>query len=401
MTSSRFFQLIFIAALACIAVVRSSAAFADTPPAKAPPGAAPAPTAAPLTVDQLLAQAQIDAAAGHNDAAAGKLHRAVLMDPKNMAVQRLLGDVEYRLEDYKAAEAAYTLVLASDPANKDVLNRLGGVYAAEDRFDDAVGAFRRSLPSTEGFANLVQEYDDAGRLGELEGQYQIELTRNPFLSTSHYNMGVVYAAEKKYDAAIAQYQSALDLSPRDVNALNDLGVVYGELGRHNDAIGLYKRAIGIDEKYYYAWMNWGVELRDLGDLKAAEEKMQHAVTIKSDNALAYENLGVVNDDLGQFTAAVELEQRAISLDPQDRNVYRNLGLIYKEHNLYNLAEAAFIKGLAVHPRNEALHFWLGETYRLQKKYALAAQQYRIALAEDPAYADAKDALAQVEAQIKH
>jgi tetratricopeptide (TPR) repeat protein len=401
MTSTRFFQLIFIAALACIAVVSSSAAFADIPPAKAPPSAAPAPTAAPLTVDQLMAQAQIDAAAGHNDAAAGKLHRAVLMDPKNMAVQRLLGDVEYRLEDYKAAEAAYTLVLASDPANKDVLNRLGGVYAAEDRFDDAVGAFRRSLPSTEGFANLIQVYEDAGRLGELEGEFQVEETRHPFESRSYINLGTVYTAEKRYDAALAQLKNALDLSPRSADAHNELGVIYGESGRFNDAIDQQKLAVAYDPNYSASWMNWGVELQHLGDFRGAAEKIQHAIALKADYSLAYENLGVVDDYLGDFTSAIEMEQRSISLDPREKNVYLNLGVIYVEHNLFNLAEAAFIKGLAVHPRNEVLHTALGETYQLQRKFALAAEQFRIALAENPNYADARNGLNEVEAQIKH
>ena len=325
-----------------------------------------------------------------------------------MTALRLFGDVEYRLEHYKAAEDAYNAVLAVDPSNKDVLNRLGGVYAAEDRFNDATGAFRRSLPSSEGFLNLVQAFEDAGRLGDLEGEQQAEETRHPFEAWSHLNLGIVLTAEKKYDQALGQLRTAIEISPRSAEARNELGIVYGETGKYNEAIEQQKFAIAFDPMYAASWMNWGVELRylyladaDENHLKTAVEKIQHATSIKPDFAQAYENLGVVYDDLGQFTAAVENLQHAIALDPRDRTVYQNLGVIYLDHNLYNLAEAAFIKGLAIHPRNEVLHFALGSTYQKQRKFDLAAEQLRIALAEDPQDSRARELLNQVEAQIKH
>ncbi|HZV79393.1 MAG TPA: tetratricopeptide repeat protein [Candidatus Binatus sp.] len=395
--------------LAATALIAGGVVWANSP-AKAdnssPPGGTYPSVASPNSTHssataQLLAAARADADRGDNEGAAQELHRAAAIEPRNIEIERLLGDVEYRLQHYPAAETAYNAVLAVDPTNRDVWNRLGGVYSAEDRFDDAVGAFRKSLPSKEGFANLVLLYSDEGRLGELEAEYKLEETRNPYEPSNHYNLASIYKAEKKYDAATAQLQYALDRDARYTDAYNLLGNVYGEEGRYDDAINQYKTAIAIDPKYAFAWNNWGVELVNEGQYEAGIEKFNHAIQLEPQLALAYENLGVDYDHLNDFTKAVEYFQRAINLDPHERNVYINLGSLYYTHNQLNLAEAAFIKGLALQPKSDRLHFGLGLTYEAQKKYALAEEQFKIAIAEDPKDTEAASELAAVESQAKH
>jgi superkiller protein 3 len=353
------------------------------------------------TASQLLSAAQADADRGDNQAAAEKLHRAASLEPRSIEIQRLLGDVEYRLQHYQAAEQAYQAVLAVDPGNRDVWNRLGGVYSAEDRYDDAIGAFRKSLPSQAGFANLILAYQDQGRLGELESEIKMDETRNPYDPSNHYNLASIYKAEQRYDAAISQLQYAIDLDGHYVDAYNLLGNVYGEQGRYDDAIGQYRKAIAFDSKYAFAWNNWGVELVNEGQYDASIAKFKQAMDLDPHLALAYENLGVAYDHLNDFTQAVEEFQLAINLDPHERNVYINLGALYYSHNQFNLAEAAFIKGLSLQPKSARLHFDLGMTYEAQRKLALAEDQFKTALADDPKDSEAASELASVESVLSH
>src|SRR4029077_5095692 len=254
---------VIIAIFAAATICSAAQARAGTP------SPAPVPTASgsknpgqpsSASASDLLSQAQADIAAGHNTTARDELRRAAAIDPGNLGIQKMLGDVEYRLENFTAAEAAYRAVLDKEPYNKDVHNRLGGVYAAEDRFDDALSEFRKSLPLREGFANLVQVYQDQGRLGELESEYMIEMQREPMEPGTHDNLGIVYDAEKNYAEAIDQYKTALDRNPRFTDALNALGVVYADEGRHQDAIASYQQTLDLEPRYYLALMNWGVEL---------------------------------------------------------------------------------------------------------------------------------------------
>ena len=378
---------------AAIVMMAGAPAFAD--------GASNSQTVAPsANAQSVFAKARVEAAAGHNDAARADLLVAVKLDPSNLAIQKLLGDVEYRLQNYRAAEAAYKAVLVRDPANKDVHNRLGGVYAAEDRFNDAVGEFRASLPSSEGFSNLVEAYAEQGRLGDLEAEYQLEISRSQFDPTAHYNYGYVLSREQRYADAIGQFTQAVGLQPHFADAHNALGKAFGDTGRYQDAINEYKLALGLNPKHYMAIMNWGVELIYLGDYQGAIDKINQSIGIKNDFALSYENLGVAYDYLGDFTRAVELYQRSISLDPRVWHAYVDLGAIYMVHGLNNLAEAAFIKGLSVNPRNAELHYLLGYVYQKQKKFDLAKQQYDLAAAEKSADPDINKRLVELENQLK-
>jgi tetratricopeptide (TPR) repeat protein len=349
----------------------------------------------------LLAQAQAEADAGHNLAAKDILVAAVAAYPFDMALVKLLGDVDYRTGDFGGAVAAYQKVLASDPNDKDVHNRLGGVYAAQDKYDMAVTEFRRSLPLSEGFTNLIQLYLDEDRLSDLEAEETNEVMLAPFDPTAHFDLGLVYYYEKKYDAAMAQFQTALSENPHSNDAHNGVGMVDGELGRHTEAINEYKAVIAQDPNYANAWINWGVELITLSDYRGAIEKLNHALELKPNYAVGYDNLGVAYDYLGDFTQAVELYERSIQLDPREREAYENLGSLYFNHDLLNLAEAAFIKGLSVSPHMAELHFNLGVVYEQQRKYDLAAEQYKEALNSAPDNVEMRQQLAGVQAKLVH
>src|SRR5579872_113555 len=362
---------------------------------------APSASASQPGAAALLAQAQSEAAAGHNDTAKQILLQAASKYPDDMQIQKLLGDVEYRLQNYDAAAAAYQNVLAHDPNDKEVHNRLGGVYAAQDRYNDAISEFRKSLPLAVGFLNLVEAYDDEGRLSELEDEFQADVNRDPNNPLFHVNLGTIYEHEQKFSLAQEEFQSALDANPSFAEAHNGLGIVYGDLGRWQDAIMQYRLAILEEPKSPHPWMNWGVELIGEGKYNDALQKLQYAIQLDPVFAQSYNNMGVAYEYLNQFTPAVESYEKALALDPRLRQAYQNLGNIYFTHNLLNLAEAAFIKGIAVAPKYAALHFDLGVVYEQQRKYDLAADQYKAALASQPSLSVARDMLAGVQAKIGH
>ena len=387
------------------AIVTAAALFLSLGAAASADQSTPAPSAAATpapaaseSAASLLGQAQIDAASGRNQVARDEVRRALVLDPNNVDAMRLLGDVSYRLEDYPAAETAYRSVLQHDPTDRNVHNRLGGVYAAEGRIDDAIGQFKLSLPSQEGTLNLVEIYKEGGRLKELEAEDQADMDRAPNDDPySRFELAWVYEAEKRYAEAINLYDQAIDLKPDFWEAHNGLGIVFGEVGRYQDAIDQYRRAISENQNCFQCWMNWGVELINSGDPQAAIDKINKSLTYNRQFGLAYMNLGVAYDALGDFQRAIELYQQAITYDPRLPQVYYNLGSDYFQHGLLNLAEAAFVKGIAIYPRDATLHLALGYYYQDRHQYAQAEEQYKLAMTYDPSDARAKSYLSQVQA----
>ena len=391
------------AALLLIAGLMATPAAARTSaPTSASPAPMPAASALPQSAASLLAQAQLDAASGRNQQARDEAAKAVALDPTNMAAEKLLGDVEYRLEHYAAAETAYKAVLAKTPGDRDVHNRLGGVYAAEGHIDDAIKQFKASLPSQEGMINLVEVYKEEGKLKELEAQDELDMDRAPSDDPiSRFELATVLDAEKRYAEAISLYDQAIELKPNFWEAHNGLGIVYGEVGRYDDAITQYKMAIGAQSNCFQCWMNWGVELINSGDPKAALDKIQKSLTINGQFGMAYMNLGVAYDAIGDSQKAIELYEQAISFDPHVPQVYYNLGSDYFEHGFMNLAYAAYIKGIAINPHDATLHLALGYYYQNRHQYDQAIEQYKLAMAYDPTDPRAKDYLKQAERLAGH
>src|SRR5450755_755573 len=97
---------LFIAIFAAVTIGSTAQAMAGTPspatvatpPVQKTPGQ---PSTA--SASDLLSQAQADIAAGHNVAARDELRRAAAIDPGNLGIQKMLGDVEYRLENFPSA----------------------------------------------------------------------------------------------------------------------------------------------------------------------------------------------------------------------------------------------------------------------------------------------------------
>ena len=385
-----------VTAAALFLSLRPAAALADQSKT-APAAATPAP-AASVSESALLAQAQVDAASGMNQVARDEAQRVLAMDPNNLDALRLLGDVEYRLQQYPAAETAYRAVLARAPDDRNVHNRLGGVYAAEGRIDDAIAQFRLSLPSQEGSLNLVETYAEEGRLKELEAEAQMDMDRAP--SDDPYTrqeLALVYDAEKRYAESIDLYGQALILKPDFWEAHNGLGIVYDEVGRYDDAILEYRRAIGEKGDCYQCWMNWGVVLINSGDPKGAIEKIQKSLSYNRQFGRAYMDLGVAYDARGDFQKAIELYQQAIVYEPRLPEVYINLGSDYITHGLFNLAEASFVKGIAIFPRDARLHLALGYYYEDRHQYPQAVEQYKLAMTYAPSDPRAKNSLDEVQA----
>ncbi|HVA33343.1 MAG TPA: tetratricopeptide repeat protein, partial [Candidatus Baltobacteraceae bacterium] len=80
-------------------------------------------------------------AAGDLDGAVGKLAVYVVAHPGEVGPARFLGDLYYRQGQLGKAEEVYRQLLRLNPKDKETHNRLGVVYATENRVDDAIFQF--------------------------------------------------------------------------------------------------------------------------------------------------------------------------------------------------------------------------------------------------------------------
>jgi len=323
--------------------------------------------------------------------AADNLHGAikqlalyVAAHPAENGPARLLGDLYYRAGDLTRAEDVYKVILMRYPADKETHNRLGSVFATENRVDDAIAEFRRSLPGTDSVPDLVRLYERKGQLPEYEREVARAALANPSDPDLQIELGQVYLATHRPALASVYFEKAMDNAPGSVLALNGLGLAYLDEHEYSSAIRYLLECRSRDMQDYSCADNLGAAYLESGDLTAAERTLQIAHRILPERAEAVVNFGYLADDRGDWKTAVRYYIEALALYPYSTDAYIDLGYAYEQHKLYALAQSALLKGLTVSPTNGHLHFLLGQTYADQHVNALAAQQFKLAAASgDP------------------
>jgi tetratricopeptide (TPR) repeat protein len=365
-------------AVGLIACVAFFPAFGGRARAVAAPVAESTKTDAAGAVDS----ARRRVAGGDLDGAIQELAAYVATHSKQLEPARYLGDLYYRASNISAAESTYRAILKFAPDDRETHDRLGGIYAAQDRSDDAIAQFQASLPFASAYGHLVDVHRRIGDLPQFERSYREAADGSPFDAGAQYALGAVLRAEHRPSDAVQYLVRALNLSPRSCQTLSELGNVYLDLHQGDLAIGVLQRCLAMEPDDYPALVNLSSAYLEGGRDSDALPVVEHANRQRPDQPEALVNLGYIEDDLGRWQNAMTYYLRAIALDPLDRDAYVDLGYDYSVHRLYALAEAALLKGLSVSPNDGRLHYLLAATYADQGKRDLARAEYKRAAQSD-------------------
>ncbi|MDQ2663810.1 MAG: tetratricopeptide repeat protein [Candidatus Eremiobacteraeota bacterium] len=291
---------------------------------------------------------------------------------------RLLGDLYYRAGNFHAAESTYHAILAQYPSDKETHNRLGSVYATENRIDDAIAEFRDSLPGTDSVGNLVELYERKGQLGSYQNEIETEAHRFPTQVDLQIELGEIYRLTFHPEQAIIAYRRALDNDPRSLQALNGLGLAYLDQHDYPTAERYFNDCLGQAPTTYSCVDNLAAAYLETGRFDEAEAQLTKARRLEPEMPEAIVNLGYLVDARGQWRRAVAYYVEALTVYPYSTDAYFDLGNAYEKHQQYSLAQSVLLKGLVVAPSNGRLHFLLGQTYADQHEDALAGAQFTLA-----------------------
>lgn len=93
------------------------------------------------------------------------------------------------------------------------------------------------------------------------------IDKTPDSVRGHYNLGLVYAEQGKFDHAIGEFEITIKLQPSHVNAHNNLGNAYYEEGRIDEAIKEYLAVLKSKPDHIEARNNLGVAIEALKEKK--------------------------------------------------------------------------------------------------------------------------------------
>ena len=317
-------------------------------------------------------------AAGRLDEAVTYLAEFVSSHPNGTDAARFLGDLYYRQGRFDRAQAVYEQLLARDSHDQETHNRLGVVYATQNRVDDAIVQFQSALPGTDSIRDLVLMHLRKGDLPEYQEQMERAARENPNVADYQEELAEVYETLHHPTQAIVYFRRSLDSDARSIAALNGLGMAYLDLHQPVAALGYLQNCLNIDPGNYACYDNVGVAKIQSERYNEATDAFKHAHILEPERPEAIVNFGYLADLHGDWKRAVSFYVQAISVNPYVPESYVNLGIDYEHNGLYPLAQAALIKGVAAAPYDGRVRYLLARAYAAQGQRALALAQLKAA-----------------------
>ncbi len=304
-------------------------------------------------------------------------------------------------KDYAGAESLLTKITITDPKNYAAWFDLGFIYHAQDKTQDSIAAYRKSVEAKpdvfESNLNLglmlaKNHQPDAAQY--LRAATTLKPTANvdegrarAWLSLAH----VLEASDPK-QALDAYHQAAL-LQPKDPEPHLSAAQLLEKTGDFPAAARECEQALALDPSSQDA-LSCSVQMQvKAGNYAEAEQSLQKIASARPDDLPVRLQLAQLLLLQEKNADAVGVLQEIIKLDPSNQSAQTNLALAYFKLRKYPQAEAVYRELLTKSPNDADLHARLGQALLKQLKYADAEKEFLTAVKLRPNFGEAYGDLA--------
>lgn len=212
------------------------------------------------------------------------------------------------------ARAHYRDILASEPANGEVLYALAILAQQMGRPDVAVKRLREAVSHQPAQIALGNGYLALGEPQRAARHYRAALRIDPGHAGSHLNLGNLLQHAGRIDQAARHFEQAIAPDPELAEAHNSLGLLRQRQGRLEAASSHYRRAIALRPRYAAAYNNLGTTCRELGRFDQAIGHYEAALRLEP-NLQTQANLAAMLERTNKPDVARRAAEKALALDP--------------------------------------------------------------------------------------
>ena len=177
----------------------------------------------------------------------------------------LLADIHLSLGEVEQALLLYQeLEKKSDSPSPDLLLHLAIVYSMKREWDMALSYLELVIDQD---PELLDAFElegkirlERGDLEEAEAAFLDVLDLEPEHLMANHLLGVTYAKQGRWRAAIRQWEFTLSISPDADETLREMGGAWTMLGQDEQAVDILKRALEINPKNLQARIDLGIVL---------------------------------------------------------------------------------------------------------------------------------------------
>jgi tetratricopeptide (TPR) repeat protein len=187
--------------------------------------------------------------------------------------------------------------------------------------------------------SLLGDFDSAARYLEIARKM------DPKNVEVLYYLGRARYQQNRFDEAIVAFRSVLAIDPLHVKAADNLGLALEGKGDFKSAEEAYRSAIAIapkvNERYERPWLNLGKLLAHRNDVKNAIPEFEKALQINPDSAEGLLELGKAEMAVNDLQRARRHLERSVELDANSTAGHYSLARLYKKIGEDRLAEREF------------------------------------------------------------
>lgn len=152
------------------------------------------------------------------------MQQGVLATP---ADQEVRGDILMAQKHYAEAAVIYQNLVAQQPRNSALLNKLGIAYHQQSMLDQAKRYYDRASRADRTNANAINNvgtiHYQRKNYRKAVNAYRKALEIRSDMAAVHSNLGYAYFAQKRFPEALAAFQHALELDPGVFERSNRVG----------------------------------------------------------------------------------------------------------------------------------------------------------------------------------
>jgi tetratricopeptide (TPR) repeat protein len=326
---------------------------------------------------RLVAQADLWRRRGRADRALPLYEQAVELRPSEYN-QFVLASAYRELGQFDRAEAAVRGLRAKHPLSAEVRSVAGDTMAAQNRYDEAIAAYRQSIRLQDVVAQesidtrlvLAELLLRANRLDEAERDIERLLTLAPYNASAYRLQGDMYYQQGQFEQAIIAYERAFELDPTRIAVYVSLSNQLRQHGgRPAEILELLQTASQVNPGEATLLIALGDQLQRVGDTRAAIDAYQAAL-----------------ETLDPYTLTPQLRLR--STGPSRASAYARLASTYEDLGQLVPAMNYYQAVVAAAPEIPWTHVILGDALRRRNDVAAAKTTYLQAIQQDPTYIDA-------------
>jgi len=202
-----------------------------------------------------------------------------------------------------------------------VYNRLASCYAKQDKFDDAILMYEKSLAED----NTRQTRAALNDLKKAKIKAEKDAYINPELAEEHKTKGNDFFKEQKWAEAKKEYDEAIKRNPADAKLYANRAAALTKLMAHPDALRDLEESVKLDPKYVKAWGRKGATHFFMKDYNKALQAYDEGLKLDPNDETCKQGKATVAYQIqkGMSGPADEKQVQEAMKDPEIQKILRD------------------------------------------------------------------------------